>query len=113
MQMCQTRVLSLFTLVLNGEDHIRKKYDALALMDINTLSVIIMLLMKISKGEVTRWYHFLFYHIIIDWITMVVEFKKHFQGEDDVVFLLGEFNTILIHDDEPILFQTMLYCHPR
>lgn len=58
--------------------------------------------MRISEGEVTIWNHFLFHHIIPDWITMVLEFKKHFQGEDDVISILGEFTTILIHDDEPI-----------
>jgi hypothetical protein len=49
-----------------------------------------------------RWYCFLPNDSIPYWDTMVQEFKKHFQGEDDVASLLRDFTTISIHEGEPI-----------
>ena len=39
---------------------------------------------------------------ILDWGTMIQEFKKHFQGADDVASLLRDFTTISIHEGEQI-----------
>jgi hypothetical protein len=87
---------------LSVEEHIQNFYDALALMDITILDVIIRPFVRNFEGEATRWYHFLPNDNVPYWDTMIQEFKKHFQGADDVASLLRDFTTISIHEGEQI-----------
>jgi len=85
---------------LNFEEHIQNFYDALSLMDITIPDVIIRHFVRTFEGEVVRWYHLLPNDSIPNWDTMVQEFKKHFQGADDVASLLMDFTTISIHEGD-------------
>jgi hypothetical protein len=87
---------------LSAEEHIQKLYDALVLMDITIPNVIVILFVRTFEGEVARWYHLLPNDSIPDWDTMIQEFKKHFQGADDVASMLKDFTTISIHEGEQI-----------
>jgi hypothetical protein len=90
------------TSTLSAKEHIQNFYDALALMDITILDAIIRIFVRNFKGEATRWYCVLPNDSIPDWDTMIQKFKKHFQGADDVAFLLKDFTTISIHEGEQI-----------
>jgi hypothetical protein len=96
---------------LSAEEHIQNFYDALALMDITIPDVIIRLFVRTFEGEATRWYRLLPNDSIPDWDTMIQEFKKHFQGADDVASLLRDFTTISIHEGEQI--QILINALPR
>jgi hypothetical protein len=85
---------------LNFEEHIQNFYDALSLMDITIPDVIIRHFVRTFEGEAVRWYRLLPNDSIPNWDTMVQEFKKHFQGADDVASLLMDFTTISIHEGD-------------
>jgi hypothetical protein len=71
-------------------------------MDITIPDVIIRIFVRTFESEVARWYRFLPNDIIPYWDTMIQEFKKHFQGADDVASILRDFITISIHEGEQI-----------
>jgi hypothetical protein len=87
---------------LSAKEHIQNFYDALALMDIAIPDVIIRIFVRTFEGEAARWYHLLPNDSIPNWDTMIQEFKKNFQGADDLSSLLRDFMTISIHEGEQI-----------
>jgi len=87
---------------LSVEEHIKNFYDALALMDITIPDVIIRRFVRTFEGKAARLYRLLPNDSIPYWDTMIQEFKKHFQGVDDVASLLRDFTTISIHEGEQI-----------
>jgi hypothetical protein len=71
-------------------------------MDITIPNVIIRIFVRTFEGDAMRWYHLLPNDNILDWDIMIQEFKKYFQGVDDVASLLRVFTTISIHEGEKI-----------
>jgi hypothetical protein len=94
---------------LNAEEHVHKFYDALTLMNITILDIIISVFVRTFEGEAVISYHFLPNDTIPYWNTMIQEFKKHFQGVDDVASLHRDFATISMRERK---FETLINALP-